>query len=344
MSGREPSWWYSDTLGWQTRALAPVAAAYAAVTRRRVYNATPFRARVPVICVGNFTAGGTGKTPTALLVADIVEGLGFSPWFLSRGYGGRLDGQEQVDPQLHTAAEVGDEPLLLAARAPTVTSRNRALGAEFIARRAPANAVIIMDDGLQNPSLSKALSIAVVDGARGIGNGRVIPAGPLRGPIDFQIARTDLILFNGRETTRARADIVNMADDHLVPMIAAHPVPKGDVQWLRNSKVVAFAGIANPSRFFALVESLGATIVERFEFGDHETLSAAHASRLLDAANVHAARLVTTEKDFVRLTGLDGARAEVLAKVTPIAITLSMGDDDRALLTEAIEKALSRAR
>ena len=156
---------------------------------------------MPVICIGNFTAGGSGKTPLALLVAQLVADEGREPWFLSRGYGGRLPGPIQVAPDVHGSADVGDEPLLLARRAPTVIARNRAAGAQFIEATAPANAVIIMDDGLQNPFLAKELVIAVVSGDRGFGNGHVIPAGPLRAPLAAQIGLADTIVVTGHEAS-----------------------------------------------------------------------------------------------------------------------------------------------
>lgn len=342
MPAREPSWWYSAQPGWQARALSPIAEVYAYFARRRVINAQPYRSRLPVICVGNFTAGGTGKTPMALAVADIVQSLGREPWFLSRGYGGRLDGQERVDPARHSAAEVGDEPLLLAARAPTVISRNRALGAEFIERHAPENAVIIMDDGLQNPALSKNLAIAVVDAARGFGNGMVIPAGPLRMHLGLQITRSDIIVINGASGDRARTQLADYPDSGFVDIVAARPEPKGDTAWLNGTRVAAYAGIANPERFFGLLEKLGATVVERVTFNDHETLSPSDAAKLLSLAKSNDARLVTTEKDFVRLSGLDGARAVVKAASACLAITLAMPDADRALLTGKIKAALDR--
>ena len=223
MAQSEPSWWYAGGATWQRNLLRPVASLYGRIAAARYSATTPERAARPVICVGNFTAGGTGKTPMSLLIADLVEQNGGAPWFLSRGYGGRLDGQERVDPARHTAAEVGDEPLLLAARAPTVTSRDRRLGAEFIARQAPANAVIIMDDGLQNPALAKDLTIAVVDAARGLGNGAVIPAGPLRAPHAFQLARTDLMVFNGTSGTRARDQRANPAAAKHIPILSPAP-------------------------------------------------------------------------------------------------------------------------
>jgi tetraacyldisaccharide 4'-kinase len=332
----EPSWWYSSSASWQRTALRPIASLYGHIATARYSATTPERAARPVICVGNYTAGGTGKTPMALLVADIVAQHGGAPWFLSRGYGGRLDGQERVDPTRHTAAQVGDEPLLLAARAPTVVSRDRRLGAEFIARQAPANAVIIMDDGLQNPALAKSLTIALVDAARGLGNGAVIPAGPLRAPLAFQLARTDLIVINGAAGTRARDQLSGIHSAARIEKLSAAPVPRGETTWLSGARVLAFAGIANPERFFALLERLGAIIVERVVFGDHETLSNAAAENLLSLAETANTTLVTTEKDFVRLSGLDGARVILKERARPVPIVLQMTDGDRAILSKRI--------
>lgn len=342
MPVREPSWWYSGA-SWQRAALRPVAALYRRIAEGRFKAAVPHRSTLPVICVGNFTAGGTGKTPMALAVADLVSEAGGAPWFLSRGYGGRLDGQERVDPGTHTAAEVGDEPLLLANRAPTVISRDRALGAEFIARHAPADAVIIMDDGLQNPSLAKDLTIALVDGGRGIGNGAVIPAGPLRASLPFQLARTDIIVFAGRESGAARRQIEPRTADHAIALLSAEALPRDSTAWLQGRKVVAFAGIANPQRFFSLVGRLGADVVEAIAFADHATLTEADAERLLAAAQRADAALLTTEKDFVRLAGLDGARVRVRESARTLPIALSFGPEDRALLLARI-KGVMRAQ
>lgn len=340
MAAREPSWWYRET-SWQQHLLAPAAAAYRHIVEGRYRRAAPYRSPLPVVCVGNFTVGGTGKTPTSLLIADLVEEAGGAPWFLSRGYGGRLDGQEQVDPDRHTAAEVGDEPLLLAARAPTVTSRNRALGAEFIARRAPANAVIVMDDGLQNPSLHKDLSIALVDGRRGIGNGRVIPAGPLRAGLGFQLQLADVVLFTGADTAHAEQQLAAFPDSRRVPSLLGAAQAAGDTRWLKGARVAAFAGIANPDRFFALLEDLGAEVVQRTAFADHATLSEAEAQALLDAAAVHGATPITTEKDFVRLAGLDGARARIRAEVRTLPIRFQLKDDGRARMLDLIAKMIA---
>ncbi|NOT70321.1 MAG: tetraacyldisaccharide 4'-kinase [Hyphomicrobium sp.] len=341
MAVREPSWWYGDGPRWPARVLAPIGEVYAYAARRRMLNASPYHSRLPVICVGNFTAGGTGKTPMSLLVAGIVEQLGYQPWFLSRGYGGRLDGQERVDPARHTAAEVGDEPLLLAARAPTVISRNRALGAEFIERYAPGNAVIIMDDGLQNPTLAKRLSIAVVDAARGFGNGLVIPAGPLRAHLGLQITRSDVIVINGAAGDRARAQLSEYSDTGFVSVLAAHPVATHDTAWLNGADVVAFAGIANPERFFSLLESLGAKVAARVAFADHQTVTQSQAEGLLRQATELNAQLITTAKDYVRLAGLDGARQTLREKSKTLDIALQMTAEDREALTRHIAKAIS---
>jgi tetraacyldisaccharide 4'-kinase len=278
----------------------------------------------------------------SLLVADIVDACGAEPWFLSRGYGGRLDGQERVDPGKHSAAEVGDEPLLLAARAPTVISRDRRLGAEFIARFAPPNAVIIMDDGLQNPTLAKDLTIAVVDAARGLGNGTVIPAGPLRAPLQLQLAVTDLIVINGAAGDTARCQLSAMAATASIPCLCAKPVAHGETKWLKNASIVAYAGIANPDRFFSLLEMLGAKVIDRVVFADHETVADRDAEDLLARAKAHNAQLVTTAKDFVRLAGLDGARVGLRNQSKTLDIILQMPDADRAVLSHRIAELIAR--
>src|SRR6202451_1017944 len=180
---REPAFWWRNGGG---TLLAPFAAIYGAVAWSRIQGQGQ-PAGVPVICLGNLTAGGAGKTPAALAVAHLLLAAHERPFFLSRGYGGKLAGPVRVDPSFHHAADVGDEPLMLARLAPTIVARDRVAGARVA--RAAGSSVIVMDDGFQNPSLSKALALLLVDGRRGIGNGRVIPAGPLRAPLDIQILR-----------------------------------------------------------------------------------------------------------------------------------------------------------
>ena len=342
MACNEPAWWYRDGPHWQASLLRPISHVYGVIAQRRFFNTKPYRSRLPVICVGNFTAGGTGKTPMSLLIASIIEAADHAPWFLSRGYGGRLDGQERIDPARHAAADTGDEPLLLAARAPTVISRDRALGAEFIERQAPRNAVIIMDDGLQNASLAKDLTIAIVDGNRGFGNGAVIPAGPLRAQLAFQVPLADVIIINGTDGNRARQQLDEISAAKNIPQLSAKTVPTGDMAWLKNAKVVAYAGVANPDRFFRLLESLGANIVERVAFNDHQTLPNEAAEDLIARAANKGATLVTTEKDYVRLAGLDRARVDLKARSKTLPIVLQMPGSDRAILAQRIATAIAK--
>ena len=345
MAVKEPSWWYGAGPHWQIAALAPAAHLYGAIARQRYQSATPTRSVFPVLCAGNFTAGGTGKTPLALALADIVREHGGTPWFLSRGYGGRLDGQERVDPARHTSDEVGDEPLLLAQYAPTVISRDRGRGAEFIARHAQPHSVIILDDGLQNPSLAKDLSIAVIDAVRGFGNGAVMPAGPLRAPLAFQAGLTHALLVNTTSLAGANSSARALPTElaHL-PLLHAHAAPSGDVTWLKGARVIAFAGIANPARFFDLLRSQGATLVEAMAFADHQALTEADARHLLDMAQRHGSQLVTTEKDAMRLTGSRGALADLNARTKTLPITLQFETNDRQRLSDLVAGALSRRR
>lgn len=338
MPVQEPDWWYRDDLAWQAALLQPVAAVYGAIAARRIATKTRTRSRLPVICVGNFTAGGTGKTPMALALANLVEREGKEPWFLSRGYGGRLDGQERVDPERHRAIDVGDEPMLLAQRAPTVIAKDRRLGAELIERQAPQNAVIILDDGLQNPALFKDLTLALVDGRRGVGNGHVIPAGPLRAPLGAQFGEADAVVVMGDQGARS-IDVIRRFNG---PMLSARTVPAGDIEWLRGTPVAAYAGIANPQRFFESIETLGGRIVERRVFKDHHLYSELDAEDLLKAPERLTATLVTTAKDHVRLAGVGPKRDRLaaLSKVLRIEIEFDAGGD--ATLSQLVRGAISR--
>ncbi len=345
MAVKEPSWWYGAGPHWQTAALAPIAQIYGAIAERRYRQTTATRSAFPVLCAGNFTAGGTGKTPLALELAAIVREHGGTPWFLSRGYGGRLDGQERVDPERHTAAEVGDEPLLLAQSAPTVISRDRGRGAEFIARQAKPGSVIILDDGLQNPSLAKDLSIAVIDAVRGFGNGAVMPAGPLRAPLAFQAGLATALLVNTTSlATTHRATLALPPELAHLPVLHARAAPSGDVMWLTGARMVAFAGIANPARFFDLLRSYGATLIETIAFADHQALTDTDARHLLDLAQRHGCQLLTTEKDAMRLAGSSGALAELSTRATTLPITLQFENDDRQRLSDLVANALARRR
>ena len=310
---KEPGWWYNAGAGgFAARLLWPAAKAYGAIAEARYRREQPYKASLPVICIGNFTAGGTGKTPLTRLVLEHLVSLGERPVCLTRGYGGCVAGPVWVEPGRHRAEEVGDEPLLLARSAPVVVSRDRVAGARAIEAREPKATVIVMDDGLQNPSLAKDLSIAVVDANRGMGNGHVIPAGPLRAPLDFQLGLVDCIVVNGRSAApRNGAESVfeGLKRSFLGPVLRAEPQPDGDVTALSGAKVVAFAGIANPGRFFRLLQDIGAEIAHEMTFADHHEITEAEAEALMGAARRLGATLVTTEKDAARLDGATGSCA-----------------------------------
>lgn len=333
----EPSWWYGERGDdWRTRALKPFSHLYGWAAVRRFARAQPFRADVPVICVGNFTAGGTGKTPMSLLLAELLAEFGQTPAFLSRGYSGSMRGPGWVDPAVHDAGHVGDEPLLLAASAPTMISRDRVAGARAIATRTPQPSVIIMDDGLQNPALQKDLRLAVVDGFRGIGNGQLIPAGPLRAPLSFQLEMTDAIIVNcppgagSNDDDTGSSVLARLRRNFPGPVLAAEPEPACDTSWLEGTKVIAFAGIANPQRFFGLIESLGAKLVDTLEYRDHHRFRDGEAEGLIERAAANDAQLITTEKDLARLaTDGTAAIARLREAVRTLPIRLRFRDNDK---------------
>jgi tetraacyldisaccharide 4'-kinase len=289
---RAPEFWTGDRPFDRllAAALAPVGRIYGATVTHKAAHARPYRSRAKVICVGNLTAGGTGKTPVAIAIAKTVIARGLRPFFLTRGYGGAADSAKLVDPETDNAAGVGDEALLLAAAAPTVVSRARANGAT-LAERSGAN-VIVMDDGHQNFSLAKDLSLVVIDVEQGFGNCRMIPAGPLREPVAKGLARADALVVLGE---------AEMVPPHFPkPVLRARLVGQNG-EWVRGRRVVAFAGIGRPEKFFRTLRQAGADIVATNGFPDHHRYSAAELARLRKMADEKSAILVTTEKDFVRL-------------------------------------------
>ena len=342
----EPTWWYADRPRTEAALLAPVSALYGWTARMRLTRGRPVRAALPVICVGNLVAGGSGKTPTTLMIEDCLSELGHHPQFLTRGYGGREAGPIVVDPARHLAADVGDEALLLAARARTTVARRRDQGAALIARTAPAGSVIVMDDGLQNPHLAKDLSLAVIDAARGIGNGRVIPAGPLRAPLAFQLGLVDAAIINRGVSSASPAPLAAMLRDcgFTRDVLTVAVQPSGDLSWLQGARVLAFAGIANPDRFFTLLAALGATIESRRTFADHAPISTAAAGEILEAAQRADLKLVTTEKDLARIgAGAgNGAIRDLAEHARTVPIRIEIGEDDRARLKTLIREAIAR--
>ncbi len=239
--------------------LEPLAWANAAAGAARRALARPWRAGVPVLCVGNVVAGGAGKTPVALSLARRLSANGARPFLLSRGYGGTAAGPLIVDPARHGAAEVGDEALLLAQAAPTIVARDRVLGAR--AAIAAGAAFIVMDDGFQNPSLEKDLSLLVVDGAYGFGNGSLIPAGPLRESVAGALARADAVVLVGDD----EAGVAPRLDGKRVLAADLGPV----AGTLPAGPLVAFAGIGRPEKFFRTLAAAGGRIVAQHAFPDH---------------------------------------------------------------------------
>jgi tetraacyldisaccharide 4'-kinase len=272
--------------------LAPVAPIVARATARRV--ARPgWRAPIPVICCGNVTVGGAGKTTVALAIGRMLAARGLAVHFLSRGYGGRASLAHRVGAG-DSAELVGDEALLLAAVAPTWIGPDRSVTAR--AAIAAGADVLVMDDGLQNPTLEKDCSLLVVDGAFGFGNGRVLPAGPLREPALAGAARSHAAILIGEDTAGASAALAGV-----LPILRAKLTPAADGTALAGRPVLAFAGIAHPDKFFATVEATGATLAARIAFPDHHPYSPRELRRLLDRAAQLEALTVTTAKDFVRI-------------------------------------------
>ncbi len=339
----EPPWWYGGTDDVRQRVLAPLGRLYGWIAVQRYYRRQPYRSRLPVICIGNFTAGGTGKTPLAIAVAQLLIARGERPAFLTRGYGGRTAGPEWVEDGPGAAQLYGDEPLLLAAVAPALVARDRRAGIIGVEsdRRQPS--VVIMDDGLQNGSVTKDLSLALVDGRRGIGNGEVIPAGPLRAPLDFQIGLVDAVVVR---------DPPDLADDrgvHAVlrqgfpgPVMVARVTAAGDASWITEKPVLAFAGIANPRRFYRLLEGLGARVADTISFPDHHPFTAADAERLLSQAQASGTQLVTTAKDYARFKG-EVALAMLAAHARALPIEMTIEERDLGRLNSLIDAALQGA-
>jgi tetraacyldisaccharide 4'-kinase len=315
---RAPSFWWREP-GLEAALLRPFAAVYGAVAAHRL-SGPGHRARIPVVCIGDTTLGGAGKTPTALATARLLAAAGERPMFLTRGYRGRLAGPVGVDLAAHRAEDVGDEPLLLARAFPTVVARDRVAGAA----QAREASVIVMDDGLQNPSLVKDAAVLVVDGRRGIGNGEVFPAGPLRAPLDAQLGVVHAVLVIG--DAAGAAAVTRAAASAGIPVFHARLAPDRDaVAALAGARALAFAGIADPDKFFRTLADAGIEAPIRRGFPDHHRYTAAEAAQLLVEAEGHRLRLVTTEKDIVRLAG-GGAIAQLRERVHGLPVTVVLDD------------------
>jgi tetraacyldisaccharide 4'-kinase len=333
---REPAFWHRPS-SWKSHLLRPFAALYGALAARRLQR-KGLDAGIPVLCVGNYHVGGAGKTPTVLALAILLRDLGELPVVLSRGYGGKLRGPVKVDPERHLAADVGDEPLMLASALPVVIARDRPSGVALA--KSQGASVILMDDGFQNPAVAKDASLIVIDSARGLGNGRVIPAGPLRAPLLPQLARTDalVVVGDGAAASKVAAGIAAQGK----PVLSAHLKPdEASVAALRGKRVLAFAGIGDPARFFNTLRASGVEVVKGRAFADHHVFSKHEIEGLIEEAKRDALTLVTTEKDAARLRGGEGM-PDWARDVVPFRVTLAF--EDVAKLRRFLTDRLFRAR
>jgi tetraacyldisaccharide 4'-kinase len=327
---REPGFWHGPA-SLNSHLLKPLGALYGAVAARRLQR-RGLNAGIPVLCVGNYHVGGAGKTPTVLALAKLLCELGETPVVLSRGYGGELRGPVRVDPGRHAASDVGDEPLMLAGHLPVVVSRKRADGVPLA--RSQGATVILMDDGFQSPAIVKDASLIVIDSERGLGNGQVFPAGPLRAPLQPQLVRTDalIIVGDGAAAAPVAAEIAGQGK----PVLRARLRPdEAQVASLRGKRVLAFAGIGDPTRFFNTLRASGIDVVGQQAFADHHPYSQGEIESLIAEAKRDGLTLVTTEKDLARL-------GDKTQPIVPFAVTLEF--DDPALLRKFVADRLFKAR
>jgi tetraacyldisaccharide 4'-kinase len=328
---KTPSFWYdahSPAARLKAIALGAASALYGLghlIHQNAVY---PVDIGIPVICVGNLVAGGSGKTPAAIAIMNLIrkEGRFSNPCFLSRGYGGKMHGPLTVEPLLHIAGDVGDEPLLLAEAGPTIVCANRSIGAFFAKER--GHDLIIMDDGLQNPTLGKTLSIVVIDGASGFGNEMLLPSGPLRTPIAHGLRRADAVLLIGEDKTGALRHA-----PETMPVLRAKIAPATSLD--PHLAYIAFCGIAHPAKFRATLMEAGLKIMEFHDFPDHHFYSTNELASLQNSAITLNARLVTTAKDAARLSPAFIRNAQIA--ILPVKIEW-MGHSEQLLADLAASK------
>lgn len=308
-----PFWW--ERPDWRAYALYPLSAAYGAVARRRMTTARREPVELPVLCVGNFTVGGTGKTPVAIALARQAAQMGLKPGFLSRGHGGSFSEPHVVDLDHDGARHVGDEPLLLAEHAPVAVTPNRAAGARLL--MGTGCDFLIMDDGFQSARIHIDYALLVVDGRRGLGNGHVIPGGPMRAPLLDQLRLADALLKMGEG---AAADkVVRMASRANKPVFEATARPR-DAAKLAGRRFLAFAGIGHPEKFFETVRGVGGEVVIARPLPDHHLFTAEDVEDLTSLAAANGLELITTAKDAVRLRHGTTAEQAFLKRLTVLEI------------------------
>lgn len=323
-----PDHWQKQSLSPLALLLSPLGLLYGLGGALSRMFSSPWNASVPVICVGNLVAGGAGKTPVVVAVAARLKASGKSVHVVSRGYGGSMQGPVRVDPAKHTFSDVGDEPLLLAKSAPTWVSKNRKAGIQ--AAIDDGADVVVLDDGFQNPSVTKDLSLIVVDGGFGFGNALLIPAGPLREPITSGLARADAVVVVGEDARNATA-IVNRIRPNLSVLQAMLQPENGET--LKDKRILAFAGIGRPEKFFETLRELGCDVIATRSFPDHHEFSANEIESILIHAKAEDAIAVTTEKDAARLN------TQQLEQISVLNVSIAMNDGASSAFDVLLEKA-----
>ncbi len=330
---RAPGFWWRPKPYWLAGLLSPLGWLYGTLTLLRMRQ-PGISVGIPVICVGNFVAGGAGKTPTAIALTEMLAARGDKPFVLMRGYGGRLAGPVAVDPSSHSAADVGDEALLMAHHAATIVARDRPAGAGLA--KALGAGVVVMDDGLQNPSLDKTLRLAVVDGAAGVGNGLCLPAGPLRAPLAGQFGATDAVIVIGDGTPGVA--VAAAADRAGLPVLKARLVPEpGVAAALSGQDVIAVAGIGRPEKFSATLRQAGARIAAERPLSDHHAYTPADVAALIAEADRLGCRIATTQKDMTKLGPLWPEAERDRLVVLPVTLVF----DDCIAIARLLDRALA---
>ncbi|MEP4769050.1 MAG: tetraacyldisaccharide 4'-kinase [Roseibium sp.] len=333
---KAPDFWWKPRATAKAFLLSPISWLYGRISGHRMLEKPKAKCALPVICIGNFVVGGSGKTPFALRLVELLKDEGYQPGFLLRGYGGRERGPLLVDPANHTAEDVGDEALLLVSAGPTVISTDRPAGAKLLEQQ-PVD-IVVMDDGFQNPALQKDLSLVLVDCAVGFGNGLCFPAGPLRAPPQKQVLKTDCLVLVGEG--EAGEPAVHLAGRKGLPIIHARIVPEPN-ELLEGQRLFAFAGIGRPEKFFQSLKDQGLDVRKTRSFADHHAYTEADARALLSEAEAEGLQLATTAKDMTRLKSSDAELFRWLSSRAAV-LDVHMEIDGEVRLLGLLKETLSR--
>ena len=337
-----PNWWQKENGSLLPKYLAPLGHLYGQIVSSRFRYTKPYKCKHPILCVGNFTLGGTGKTPISIKLMELLTKEGWTPSFLSRGYGGSQKGPLLVDQNDHSASEVGDEPLLLAEHGPTVIAKTRREGAWLLEQR--KTDLIIMDDGFQNPTLAKTLSILSLDSAVGLGNERIFPAGPLRAPLNFQLAAADAIIITGSSKNQLK-ETLKTKHNFNKPIFSGEVKPNTDIDWVREKPILAYAGIARPEKLFKSLEQVGGQVIRRTPFPDHYQFKAKDAEQLIKLAIKDDLQLITTEKDMVRINAANHHQLRALKRMSQaFPVSFEFHHEDEKNLLQLLKKQLQQAQ